>query len=237
MDKHILVIDDDLKLRQLLTEYLTGYGFTVTALEDGFRVMETVESVSPDMVILDVMLPDRDGFDILRELRSNSRVPVIMLTARGEDEDRIVGLEMGADDYLAKPFNPRELLARMKAVMRRMVDVDEEPAISTLLRAGGLELDVPRLVLTVTDAKDVDGAVMELSTTECRLMQALMTKAGKTLSREQLMTMAWGRDYAVYDRSIDVHISRLRAKLAPFPGHEKRIRTVWGTGYMLVEES
>lgn len=237
MDKHILVIDDDLKLRQLLTEYLTGYGFTVTALEDGTRVMETVQSVSPDMIILDVMLPDRDGFDILRELRTTYRVPVIMLTARGEDEDRIVGLEMGADDYLAKPFNPRELLARMKAVMRRVDEIDEAPANESVLCAGGLELDIPRLMLTVTDAPSgAEGAVMELSTTECRLMQALMGQAGKTLSREQLMTMGWGRDYSAYDRSIDVHISRLRAKIAPFPGHEKRIRTVWGTGYMLVEE-
>lgn len=231
MEKHVLVIDDDAKLRHLLGDYLTGYGFKVTSLEDGSRVMETVQSKSPDMIILDVMLPDRDGFDILRELRTSCRIPVIMLTARGEDEDRIVGLEMGADDYLPKPFNPRELLARMKAVMRRTEEQSRETGTTDLIEAGGLTLDVPRLTLTVISAD----TAMELSTTECHLMQALMDNAGKTLSREQLMTMAWGRDYAVYDRSIDVHISRLRAKLAPFPGHEKRIRTVWGTGYMLVE--
>ena len=237
MDKHILVIDDDTKLRKLLTEYLTGYGFSVTALEDGTQVMETVQSAMPDMLILDVMLPDRDGFDILRELRTQSRIPVIMLTARGEDEDRIVGLEMGADDYLPKPFNPRELLARMKAVLRRTDEINEEEAQDeTVLRAGKLELDIPRLTLSITDAPDQKNASMELSTTECRLMQALMSKAGQPLSREQLMSMAWGRDYDTYDRSIDVHISRLRAKIAPFPGHEKRIQTVWGTGYTLVQE-
>ncbi len=230
MEKHVLVIDDDAKLRKLLTEYLTGYGFTVDSLEDGTKVMETIHALNPDMLILDVMLPDRDGFDILREVRGQCRVPVIMLTAKGEDEDRIIGLEMGADDYLPKPFNPRELLARMKAVLRRVEEPVEEAGPNDILRAGGIELDPARLTLAVDDE------VMELSTTECRLMQALMSRAGKALSREQLMTMAWGRDYAVYDRSIDVHISRLRAKLAPFPGHEKRIKTVWGTGYMLVEK-
>lgn len=229
MDKHVLVIDDDAKLRTLLSEYLTGFGYEVSTLEDGTKVMETVHGTSPDMIILDVMLPDRDGFDILRELRGSSRVPVIMLTAKGEDEDRIVGLEMGADDYLPKPFNPRELLARMKAVMRRTEETDDAP--NDVLKAGGLRLDPARLALFI------DNTEVELSTTECRLMQALMSRAGKALSREQLMTLAWGRDYAAFDRSIDVHISRLRAKLAHYPGHEKRIRTVWGTGYMLVGDA
>ena len=235
MEKHVLVIDDDAKLRNLLSEYLTGYGFTVDTLEDGCRVMETIHSLSPDLVILDVMLPDHDGFDILREVRGQSRVPVIMLTAKGEDEDRIIGLEMGADDYLAKPFNPRELLARMKAVMRRMEETTDNHTTTEILRAGGMELDPTRLTLTIISP---DGnQEMELSTTECRLMQALMARAGKALSREQLMTMAWGRDYAAYDRSIDVHVSRLRSKLAPIPGHEKRIRTVWGTGYMFMGDA
>lgn len=230
MGKHILVIDDDAKLRQLLSEYFISYGYTVDALEDGRRVMATIHSVQPDMVILDVMLPDRDGFDILREVRGQSKVPVIMLTARGEDEDRIVGLEMGADDYLPKPFNPRELLARMKAVMRRLEEPVVVPSQTDEVCSGDLSLDPTRLTLMVGEIE------MDLSTTECRLMQALMVHAGQALSREQLMTMAWGRDYAVYDRSIDVHVSRLRAKLAPFSGHEKRIKTVWGTGYMLVED-
>lgn len=230
MAKTVLVIDDDAKLRQLLSEYLTGYGYTVSALEDGTRVMETIQSADPDMLILDIMLPDRDGFDILREVRAACRVPVIMLTAKGEDEDRIVGLEMGADDYLAKPFNPRELLARMKAVMRRMEIPADEPPATDALTAGGLTLDPARLTLTVDETE------MELSTTECRLLQVFMEHAGQALSREQLMTLGWGRDYAVYDRSIDVHVSRLRAKLGPFAGHGKRIRTVWGTGYMFVKE-
>jgi len=230
MEKHVLVIDDDAKLRKLLSEYLSGYGFRVDTLEDGSKVMETIEGIKPDIIILDVMLPDRDGFDILREIRGQSRVPVIMLTAKGEDEDRIVGLEMGADDYLPKPFNPRELLARMKAILRRLETPSEDEPDTSVLQAGGIELDTARLTLTIGNEK------LEISTTECRLMQALMGRAGKALSREQLMTMAWGRDYDAFDRSIDVHISRLRAKLAPFDGHEKRIRTVWGTGYMFMED-
>ena len=229
MDKHVLVIDDDERLRRLLGEYLTGFGLNVDFLEDGSRVPETVTSIRPDLVILDVMLPDRDGFDILRELRATSRVPVIMLTARGEDADRIVGLEMGADDYLPKPFNPRELLARMKAVFRRM-DGPEAAPETGVVTAGGLTLDPARLCLTS------DSGQVELSTTETRLMLALMRHAGRAVSREQLMTMVRDRDYMAFDRSIDVQISRLRAKLAPHPGHEKRIRTVWGTGYMFVED-
>lgn len=230
MEKRILVIDDDDKLRNLLHEYLTGYGFDVFTLVDGSQVMETIFGKKPDMVILDVMLPDRDGFDILREIRGQSKIPVIMLTARGEDEDRIIGLEMGADDYLPKPFNPRELLARMKAVLRRWEDNEEAKSETDSLTCGDITLDPARLTLQISDE------TMEVSTTECRLLQVLMANAGKTLSRDQLMTMGWGRDYASYDRSIDVHISRLRAKFAPFQGHEKRIKTVWGTGYMFVED-
>ncbi|MCJ2165325.1 MULTISPECIES: response regulator transcription factor [unclassified Pseudodesulfovibrio] len=231
MEKHLLVIDDDAKLRRLLGEYLTGYGYLVDFLEDGSRVMDTLDSMHPDLIILDVMLPDRDGFDILLEIRGASRVPVIMLTAKGEDEDRIVGLEMGADDYLPKPFNPRELLARIKAVFRRLNEPQDMFEDSGTISAGGMTLDPARLVLTI------NGEPMELSTTETRLMQALMSRTGRALSRDQLMSMAWGRDYAAFDRSIDVQISRLRAKLAPYAGHEKRIRTVWGTGYMFMGDA
>lgn len=232
--KRVLLVDDDRKLRTLLTEYLEDYGCEVTALEDGSAVSETIQKKSPDIVILDIMMPGKNGLDVLREIRLRFPIPVIMLTAKGEDADRIVGLELGADDYLPKPFNPRELLARMNAVLRRGFSLETEgmeDEEDVLLEAGGLILNRAKQVL-VKEGDEVD-----LSTTEFKILEALMRNPNRVLSRDQLMTLARGRDFMAFDRSIDVHISKLRAKIEPDPRSPKTIKTVWGTGYMFVDAS
>jgi two-component system phosphate regulon response regulator OmpR len=232
MEKLVLLVDDDEKLLKLVKEYLEGYGFRVLTLTDGSAVMETIATKSPDIVILDIMLPGKDGLAVLKEVRMEHAVPVIMLTAKGDDADRIVGLELGADDYLPKPFNPRELLARIKAVLRRSPLLDETEARedkSKLIKVGGIILNIAKQTLIV-DNKEV-----ELSSTEYKVLEALMRRPNVVMTRDQLMTLARGRDFMAFDRSIDVHISKLRVKLKAFPKYEKSIKTVWGTGYMFVE--
>jgi len=229
MDMTVLIVDDDGKLRALLKEYLEGYGFQALTLEDGFSVLETLKTESPDIVILDIMLPKKDGLEVLKEIRNECSVPVIMLTAKGEDADRIVGLELGADDYLPKPFNPRELLARIKAVLRRLSPRDNSEGVkdeTLTIESGGMRLDKARRSLFVEDTQ------IELSATEYKLMEALMERTNTVLSRDELLNLVRGRDFMAFDRSIDVHISKLRAKLKDYPRLRDRIRTVWGTGYM-----
>ena len=227
-NRHILLIDDDEPLRDLVTEYLKGYGFTVDTLPDGIKAVETVAASAPDLIILDVMMPGPDGFEVLQKLRAHTQVPVIMLTAKGDDADRIVGLELGADDYLPKPFNPRELLARIRAVLRRSEPANQEEDKPSRLEAGGLTLDLTRQELCVA------GARKELSYTEARLLATLMGRPDTIFSRDELMSLVWARDFEAYDRNIDVHISHLRALLKPYPEHANRIRTIWGTGYLFV---
>ena len=230
MEKKVLLVDDDEKLLKLVKEYLEGYGFHVLTLPDGSAVMKTIAAKSPDMVILDIMLPGKDGLDILKEVRTEYSVPVIMLTAKGEDADRIVGLELGADDYLPKPFNPRELLARVRAVLRRPPRLDDaETREDKLIRVGGMSLNTAKQALLV------EGKEVELSSTEYKVLEALMKHPNVVMTRDQLMTLARGRDFMAFDRSIDVHVSKLRAKLKSFPKYGKCIKTVWGTGYMFVE--
>ena len=231
MGNKVLIIDDDEKLQKLLREYLGGNGFPVRTLSDGSEVLPTIRSESPDIIILDIMLPGKDGLEVLKDIRRDHSIPVIMLTAKGEDTDRIVGLELGADDYLPKPFNPRELLARMKAILRRAVSVDTGKASlegGLLIKAGGLILNQAKQTVA-TEAGE-----LELSSTEYRILKVLMKHPNTVLSRDQLMTLAQGRDFMAFDRSIDVHISKLRAKLEPDPRSPKRIKTVWGSGYMFV---
>lgn len=226
MNESILIIDDDEKLRRVLREYLEEYGHSVLELPDGTSAAETVRRQAPDIVLLDVMMPKVDGFDVLRSIRSVSGIPVIMLTAKGEDSDRIVGLELGADDYIPKPFNPRELLARIRAVLRRASDRPaEQEANPDILEAGGLILDTARQSLIVDDKAH------DLSSAEFNLMSVFMNNPDIVLSRDKLMNMAWGRDYEAYDRTIDVHVSKLRNLLKTYPAHAQRIRTVWGSGY------
>ena len=232
MDKKVLIVDDDAKLRKLLREYLEDYGFQVLTLEDGLSVLETLKTESPDIVILDIMLPKKDGLEVLKEIRTEFDVPVIMLTAKGEDADRIVGLELGADDYLPKPFNPRELLARIRAVLRRFPVRDKRKAKgdeNIFIEAGGIVLNKAKQALLVEDKE------VELSWTEYKVLEALMEHPNMVMSRDELMNLARGRDFMAFDRSIDVHISKLRAKLEPDPRAPKRIKTVWGTGYMFVD--
>lgn len=227
----LLLVDDDDELRALIREYLEGYGYSLILLPSGEKVLETVLNQSPRLVILDVMMPGRNGLDVLAELRAKSTVPVIMLTAKGEDTDRIVGLELGADDYMAKPFNPRELLARIKAVLRRQELNSEKTAAKKerTIECDGLTLDTGRQVLRV------EGRELELSATEYRLLKVFMENPNTAMTRDELMTLVWDKDFSAYDRSIDVHVHKLRSLLKPFPDHRDRIKTVWGTGYMLLE--
>ena len=232
MENRVLIIDDDEKLRKLLREYLEENGFQVRSLADGSGVLKTIHSESPNIIILDIMLPGRDGLDVLKEIRRDHAIPVIMLTAKGEDTDRIVGLELGADDYLPKPFNPRELLARMKAVLRRIVSEKREESVEDqclIIKAGGLTLNKARQSIIRGDQE------LELSSTEYRILEVLMKHPNIVLSRDQLMNLARGRDFMAFDRSIDVHISKLRAKLESDPRSPKRIKTVWGSGYMFMD--
>jgi two-component system phosphate regulon response regulator OmpR len=234
MGNKVLLVDDDEKLRKLVGEYLEGYGFQVTALPDGRSVLSTIRNESPDIVILDIMLPGKDGLEVLKEIRSEFSLAVIMLTAKGDDADRIVGLELGADDYLPKPFSPRELLARIKAVLRRLepgVKVTAEESRALRVEAGNLVLDKARQILLM------EGKEIALSSTEYRVLRVLMENPNRVLSRDQIMTLARGKDFMAFDRSIDVHISKLRAKLESDPRFPKRIKTIWGSGYMFVHST
>ncbi len=232
MAGRVLIIEDDTKIRMLLKEYLEGNGFQVFTLSDGNNALDNIISESPDIVILDIMLPGKDGLDVLRDIRQTNSVPVIMLTAKGEDADRIVGLELGADDYLPKPFNPRELLARMKAVMRRTFqerEIESGAEPEQLIEAGGIILNRAKQTAMLEDEE------IELSSTEYKILEVLMTKPNIIFNRDQIMNYARGRDFMAFDRSIDVHISKLRSKLERNPGSPRRIKTIWGSGYMFVD--
>ncbi len=219
----VLVIDDDPGLSGLLAEYLGSRGFRVDVAGDGPGGLERLRGGGVDLVVLDVMMPGMDGFEVLRELRRDAAIPVVMLTARGEDMDRIVGLELGADDYVTKPFNPRELLARIKAVLRRTAAApDEEAAIA----AAGIRVDPARREASV------DGVVVDLTTTEFDILRVLVAAAGRVIPRERLMELARGEEWAAYERSVDVHISHLRRKLGDDPRQPTRIKTVRGVGYL-----
>ncbi len=220
----ILVIDDDVELCGLLREFLQREGFQVDVAHDGKAGLEKVGKDAPDLIVLDVMLPGMDGFEILRRLRQQGRIPVLMLTARGEDVDRIVGLELGADDYLAKPFNPRELAARIRAILRRM----EPRPTDSRVEVNGVTLD-PGSREVVQDGKHVD-----LTTVEFDILEHLMRSAGRVLSRDALMEALYNRKATAFDRSMDMHISHLRRKLE---GERTLIKTVRGVGYQFCRSS
>jgi len=217
---HILLVDDDTELTALLGEFLGREGFTVDAAHDGNRGLEKALQPGVDLVVLDVMLPGIDGFEILRRLRSKSPVPVLMLTARGEDVDRIVGLDLGADDYLAKPFNPRELAARIRAILRRFEPRTTAPG--NRIETNGISLD--------PGAREVfaNGQRVELTTFEFDILEMLMRSAGRVLSRDALMENFYNRKATPFDRSIDMHISHLRKKLEK---GDDLIKTIRGVGY------
>lgn len=226
--KLIFLVDDDAKLRRLLAKFLKDQGFRLREFPDGSQVTAAIAEDQPDAVILDIMMPGENGLEILRRIRRESPLPVIMLTARGEDEDRILGLESGSDDYLPKPFNPRELLARLNAIMRRSSAAPEiDIRFISTIEAAGLLLNRGRRTVSSGDAE------LELSSTEFKLLEALMSRPNTILSRDELLNYARGKEFGPYDRSIDVHIGKLRTKIESLPGGRKCIKTVWGSGYML----
>lgn len=224
--KTVFLVDDDAKLRKLLAKFLRENEFQVREFGDGREVCEAIAADEPAAVILDVMMPGENGLQVLGRIRKESEVPVIMLTAKGEDQDRISGLELGADDYLPKPFNPRELLARINAVLRRSLPKAGEPAVAETVVVGGLVLNRSRRTVSA------GGAEQELSLTEFKLLDALMTRPGMVLTRDELLNFARGKEFGAFDRSIDVHISKLRSKTEAVSGGKRCIKTVWGSGYM-----
>ncbi len=227
---HILVVDDDPEIRLLLRQYLEKNGYQVTAVGEGGGMWMTLERSRVDLIVLDLMLPGVDGLELCRNLRARSKVPVIMLTARGDEMDRVLGLEMGADDYLAKPFSARELLARIKVVLRRVRDLPVDPLAESpeRLAFNGWTLDTRTQHLT-----SPDGLVVPLSQAEFRLLQTLLIHPNRALTRDQLLDLTQGRDARPFDRSIDVLIGRLRRHLGDDAREPELIKTVRGRGYML----
>ena len=230
---HILVVDDDPDIRELLGDYLQKQGYRASTAADGRAMRAALARGQPDLIVLDLMLPGEDGLTLCRELRAHSDVPIIMLTARSEEVDRIVGLEMGADDYLAKPFNPRELLARIKSILRRSraLPANLKPDAARVLRFAGWRLEIATRNLVAAD-----GVVVPLSGTDFKLLRIFLAHANRVLSRDQLVDLTQGRDAGPYDRSIDLQVSRLRRRLGDDPKEPSIIKTARGEGYVLAAE-
>src|SRR5579864_1119206 len=225
MDR-ILIIDDDFELCTLVSEYLAAEGFRVEAVHDGETGLQRATGGNYLLIVLDVMLPGMSGFDVLRRLRATSRIPVLLLTARGEDVDRIVGLEIGADDYLPKPFNPRELVARIRAVLRRVrTDGNGSAAAPDVVTVGDVELD------PATRTVRLEGKPVELTSVEFNLLEVLLREAGRVVPRERLVNAVLSRKFSPFDRSIDMHVSKVRKKLGD-TDNDEHIKTVRGVGYI-----
>jgi two-component system OmpR family response regulator len=227
---HILVVEDARDIREPLARYLRQHGYRVSMAADAQAARKTMRVSAIDLVVLDVMMPGEDGLSLCRSIRETSQIPVILLTARGEEIDRIVGLEMGADDYIPKPFSPRELVARIAAVLRRThaLPPHQKPPEAERIRFGDWILD--------TGQRELLGAgnlATPLSSGEFRLLMALIERPKMPLSRDQLLDLTKGREAELFDRSIDNHVSRLRKKIEPDPKNPRYIKTVWGGGYML----
>lgn len=223
----ILIIDDDEKLNDLLRGFLSDFGFNVLAATRPDRGLKTLKQKSPELVILDVMLPGMDGFEVCKKIRQQSSVPIIMLTARGELMDKVVGLELGADDYLPKPFEPRELVARIHSVLRRSKKIDDtRPQVF-----GRLEIDFSRQLAKL------DGLDVELTTNEFAALALLAAQPGKVFDRDQILQELRGIDCDAFNRSVDITMSRLRQKLSDNPKNPVFIKTVWGTGYAFIGEA
>lgn len=225
MAAEVLIIDDDTRLAAMLSDYLKSAGFSTRSAATGLSGLQEITRKAPDAVILDVMLPDHDGFEICRRIRASSSLPVLMLTAKGEETDRIVGLELGADDYLPKPFSPRELAARLKAILRRTQGSAAMPP-DDVLRFGRLEIDRGQRSVRL------DSAERPLTGYQFALLVTMAENAGRVLSRERLMELTKGEELEAFDRSIDVHISRIRAAIEDDAKHPRRIITLRGSGYI-----
>ena len=224
--KTILVVDDEPGITRLVRDYLERAGFGVLVAGDGETALQTTRAAKPDLVVLDLGLPGRDGLDVTRELRRGSDVPIIVVTARGEESDRIVGLELGADDYVVKPFSPGELVARVRAVFRR-AEARGDPA--EVIRVADVEIDVPRMRVTA------GGRAVDLTATEFQLLAALAREPGRVFTRGQLLDVLHGVAFESYERAIDAHVKNLRRKIEPTPGAPRYIRTVYGVGYRFAE--
>jgi DNA-binding response OmpR family regulator len=226
MSSTILIIDDDEKLNALLTDFLNDFGFTVLSSTHPHDGLKKLKHQSPDLVILDVMLPGMDGFEVCKRIRQNSTVPIIMLTARGELMDKVVGLELGADDYLPKPFEPWELVARIHSVLRRVKKIDD----TRPLVFDRLEIDFSRHIVKL------DGEITDLTTNEFAALALLAGSPGKVFDRDQILQELRGIDCDAFNRSVDITMSRLRQKLNDDPKSPTYIKTVWGTGYVFIGE-
>jgi two-component system, OmpR family, phosphate regulon response regulator OmpR len=227
MVERLLIIDDDARLAAMVSDYLTAAGFVVDCRFTGREGLAALARTAFDAIILDVMLPDIDGFEICRMIRTRAQTPILMLTARGEETDRIVGLEIGADDYLPKPFSPRELQARIRAILRRGRAAASEDAA---LRFGRLQIDRSSRMVRV------DGEEKTLTSFQFDLLAALADNAGRVLNRERMMDLVKGEEFDAFDRSIDVHISRIRSAIEDDPKHPRRIITVRGAGYVFARK-
>jgi DNA-binding response OmpR family regulator len=227
--KTILVVDDEPKIIQIARDYLEHAGFAVLAAGEGRTALAMARSAKPDLVILDLGLPGMDGLDVARTLRKDSNVPIIMLTARGEETDKLVGLELGADDYVTKPFSPKELVARVRAVLRRL-DASVANAASDILRVADMVLDVPRMQVTV------GGRPVDVTPTEFELLATLARQPGRIFTRAQLLDAIHGVAFESYERAIDAHIKNIRRKIEPNPHEPRYILMVYGVGYKFVDK-
>lgn len=225
----VLIVDDEKTLVKALSFSLEKEGFQVEQAYDGAEGLQKAQELNPDIIVLDLMLPELDGFEVCRQLRKKTDVPIIMLTARGEDIDKVLGLELGADDYMTKPFNSRELTARIKAILRRSLARKEES--KKHIKIDRLQIDL------LQHRVRVNGDEINLTSKEFALLTFLATNAGQVYSREQLLEKVWGYDYYGDVRAVDVHIRHLREKIEKDPGNPELIITVWGTGYKLREEA
>jgi DNA-binding response OmpR family regulator len=226
--KTILVVEDEMKIARLVRDYLEHAGFEVVVVGDGEAAIASARGRTPDLIVLDLGLPGIDGLDVARELRSRSRVPIVMLTARGDETDRIVGLELGADDYVIKPFSPRELVARVRAVLRRSGG-PSEPGDAPV-RVGDIEIDPSRMRATVA------GRVVDLTATELQLLATLAREPGRVFTRGQLLDAIHGVAFESYERAIDAHVKNIRKKIEPEPSRPRYLLTVHGVGYRFADD-
>ncbi|HEY7132199.1 MAG TPA: response regulator transcription factor [Candidatus Limnocylindrales bacterium] len=227
--KSILVVDDEPRIADLARDYLEHAGFGVRIAATGEAALQSIRRDRPDLVVLDLGLPGIDGLDVTRTIRRDSNLPVIMLTARDDELDKLLGLELGADDYLTKPFSPRELVARVRAVLRR-VDASADPDADEVIRAGDLTLDVPRM------RTELGGRTIDLTPTEFTLLAALARQPGRIFTRSQLLDAVHGVAFESYERAIDTHIKNIRRKLEPDPRRPTHLLTVYGVGYRFTDE-